>query len=43
MNAGKPFTDQYVNDILKILESACKMSLQVIAYESDEDLYLYLQ
>jgi uncharacterized protein YutE (UPF0331/DUF86 family) len=42
MNAGENFTTQYLNDVLKILESASKLSLQKVKEEDDSDLFAYL-
>lgn len=39
MNAGEDFTNQYLNDVLKILESAAKQSLTYVKEEDDQDLY----
>ena len=42
MNAGEDFTNQYLNDVLRILESAAKQSLNTVKLEDDADLYQYL-
>ena len=42
MNAGEAFSHHYLLDTLKILESAAKLSLQVVYPEQDEDLANYL-
>ena len=43
MNSGEGFSQQYLNDVLKILESAAQQSLTVAgSYEEDPDLYSYL-
>lgn len=39
MNAGEDFTNQYLNDVLRILESAAKQSLNVVSEDDDIDLY----
>lgn len=42
MNCGAPFITNYLTDVLKILESAAKQSLQVSAFDDDEDMKEYL-
>lgn len=42
MHAGSPFTQKYLTDVLKILESASKMSIQTVTKEEDPDLAAYL-
>ena len=42
MNAGEPFSQQYLQDVLKILESAAKQSVNVVKEEDDSDLAHYL-
>ena len=42
MNAGEVFSSQYLDDVLKILESAAKQSLQVVRAEEDQELSQYL-
>jgi len=42
MNAGESFTNNYILDVLKIMDSASKQSLTLISYEEDEDLAAYL-
>jgi hypothetical protein len=42
MNAGEAFSSQYLNDVLKILESAAKQSMQVVKEEDDAELAGYL-
>lgn len=42
MNSGETFAQQYLEDVLRILESASKLSLQVIDPEEDPDLCAYL-
>ena len=42
MNAGEVFSQQYLQDVLKILESAAKQSMQSVTKEEDNDLNAYL-
>lgn len=42
MHAGEAFSQQYLNDVLKILESAAKQSLAVVREEDDAELLAYL-
>ena len=42
MNAGEAFVNMYLEEVLKILESAAKLSLQRVTYDADEDLATYL-
>ena len=42
MNCPLPFTSAYITDVLKILQSASKMSLGISGYESDDELMTYL-
>ena len=42
MNAGAEFSRKYSNDVLKILESACKSSIQTGAFNEDEEMLSYL-
>ena len=42
MNAGEAFAQTYLNDVLKILESASKQSLQRISEDQDADLAAYI-
>jgi hypothetical protein len=42
MNAGDAFSHIYLQDTLKILDSACKLSLQTVDPLKDEDLASYL-
>lgn len=42
MNCPAPFTSTYLDDVLKILESASKQSLQIKMFEEDEDMLNYL-
>ena len=43
MNCGTTFTNAYIADVLKILESASKQSLTVVTYDEDEEMAQYLQ
>lgn len=38
MNCGEIFVVRYLDEILKILESAAKLSLQCVSEEEDPDL-----
>jgi hypothetical protein len=43
MNCGQSFTHNYLEEVLKILESAAKQSLQVQAFNDDEEMISYLK
>jgi len=38
MNSGDAFATNYINDVLKIVDSAAKQSLQIVSPEEDEEL-----
>jgi len=42
MNSGSYFMEDYLDETMKILESACKLSTQMVLEDDDQDLYLYL-
>ncbi len=42
MNSGQIFVANYLASVLKILESAAKLSLQSVTPEEDPDLFAYL-
>ena len=42
MNCPLAFTSNYLEDVLKILESACRLSLTTNDYLADEDMLEYL-
>ena len=42
MQAGDAFSHAYLQDLLKVLESACKLSLTTVDPLKDEDLSTYL-
>ncbi len=42
MNSGEAFAVMYLDSVLRILESAAKMSLQTVRAEDDPDLSAYL-
>ena len=42
MQAGDSFSNLYLQDTLKILESACKLSLRTVDPFKEEDLNKYL-
>jgi hypothetical protein len=43
MNCGKAFTHNYLGDVLKILESAAKQSLQSSSFDGDDEMATYLK
>ena len=43
MNCGNAFTHNYLADVLKILESAAKQSLQSSSFEDDDEMSTYLK
>ena len=42
MNSGDSFATNYIAEVLKIIDSASKQSLQVVSYDEDEDMAMYL-
>jgi hypothetical protein len=42
MNAAEVFSQQYLSDVLKILDSAAKQSTQIIRHEDNPELAEYL-
>lgn len=43
MNCGQAFTHNYLADVLKILDSAAKQSLQAASFEDDDEMTSYLR